>query len=237
MANLLVALDCGLEDRLDADGLLEVDHLKVQVNTPQGVLVQLDDDDRDLLILMQVDDSLQRAIRVGWIWAGDGKQEYYAQSDNQANFIVSPALLNRTPIPVWDGAVVWPKSNKNRANREQSGNRCARRTLNEQFHLTCPRCGWAARHLIVPYYESRFELFGGICSQCCVEAVKSYSRKGWPDERAGSPQERSEAEINDVIGRIFSMPGHRVKKKAKGDSQTTHDELDLTVQRQPPGVG
>ena len=47
---------------------------------------------------------------------------------------------------------------------------------------TCPRCGWACTHLTSAYWESPWNTYGGMCSECCKEAAARFDVTGWPPE-------------------------------------------------------
>lgn len=46
--------------------------------------------------------------------------------------------------------------------------------------LTCPRCGWPCTHLVISYYDSPWNQYGGKCCECCNEAAAYHDRVGWP---------------------------------------------------------
>jgi hypothetical protein len=46
--------------------------------------------------------------------------------------------------------------------------------------LTCPRCGWPAHSLTIPYHDSVWAVHGGFCCECAIEAVEHYDENGWP---------------------------------------------------------
>lgn len=59
----------------------------------------------------------------------------------------------------------------------------------EQFPLVCARCGWACNHLVPVYWDSPWNAYGGICSQCCIEASIAFDIDGWPPDPAEAAAE------------------------------------------------
>ena len=50
----------------------------------------------------------------------------------------------------------------------------------DDMEATCPRCGWPCTHLVKSYWASPWNEHGGMCTQCCKEAVAKFDKSGWP---------------------------------------------------------
>jgi hypothetical protein len=234
LAELIVAYQFGVEDRwverVENSQELKVDvvdHLQVRsTNDPEsGLVLHPDDVDGDVFVFVYVDHSLGWANLLGWLWACDGKKEKFC-SDEHADhprFIVPSRFLNPWPAPVWQGEVVRPRPIELQADRKRRRTKCAQRKVSAEFNLVCPRCAWAAKHLIKPYYDSQWSLLGGFCAECCIEAAKVHAKNGWP-ERLLMENEMTEHEAEDAIKTIFNFPGYKSKRKPLAvvgdDSQT-----------------
>jgi hypothetical protein len=76
-----------------------------------------------------------------------------------------------------------PRDRQNRLHRKHGIFRSAQDHVGvASMPETCPRCGEPCTHLVRAYYESPWNEHGGMCSQCCQEAVQVFESKGWPPD-------------------------------------------------------
>lgn len=68
--------------------------------------------------------------------------------------------------------------------------------------LTCPRCGWPCDYFVTPYYDSPWKRWGGICGECCREAVIVFDRDGWPPDPLEATDAGGHAEVVTQLGLI-----------------------------------
>lgn len=146
-------------------------------------------------VLVHVDDHMDRVWVVGWAW-GFG---------SDAAITVPRLRLKPPPLPVWGNEIVLPRSAEDQVQRRRTRGRLARQKRSPTHGLVCPRCGWYDRNLVVPYHPSKFDAYGGICSECCFEAAKRYDRDGWPEPRASMLRDEnvSDKERVKVVRSVF----------------------------------
>jgi hypothetical protein len=76
-----------------------------------------------------------------------------------------------------------PVEPRTRANALRRGKiTCTTTVGKNSMPLTCPRCGWPCTHLVIPYYDSPWIQYGGVCCECCQEAAAHFDQVGWPPD-------------------------------------------------------
>jgi hypothetical protein len=228
MAELVVAHAVGTEDAWvecvenyhDLKGDV-VDHLQVRstYNPNNGLILHPKDKDDDCFVLVYLDREHDHAVLRGWLWAHEGKKDEFwpGKHPERPCFTVPPRFLHPNPIPVWHGKVIYPCSNENQKERKRAKTHCAKRRPTGDLRLICPRCGWATDHLTMPYHDSPWRLFGGICGECCVEAEKYHDKKGWPEPLPPEGEVLKGKELEHALKVAFGMEKAVTKRTKKGE--------------------
>lgn len=73
---------------------------------------------------------------------------------------------------------------------------------NPSFPETCPRCGLPCTHRTIVFWESPWNEFGGICTQCIVEACNHFDMNGWPHDPRDDVLKKPKAEV-EPAKRLF----------------------------------
>jgi len=156
-----------------------INHLCVQ--TKQPLVVSQDDDDGDCFVLVHVQPDYKYATIKGWIWAQEAKNEKNLDPQHH-HYLVGERQLHPPPLPVWENSVVHPRTTPDPNIKNRKKLDCVQRLPDDEHSYVCPRCGWAAKHLIPSYYDSQWNIFGGLCAQCCVEVSEHFDKTGWPKQ-------------------------------------------------------
>lgn len=227
MAELVVAHAVGTEDRWvecvenyhDLKGDV-VDHLQVRstYNPNNGLILHPKDADRDCFVLVYLDRDHDYAVLRGWLWAHEGKQEKWwpGKHPERPCFTVPPEELRPWPAPVWRGDVIYARDPEDQIARKRAKTRCSKRKREAHHTVSCPRCGWWTDHLVMPYYDSPWRFYGGLCGECCAEAERHYNKKGeWPAEPSSPPVHQDDL-VADAE-RIFGLVEDKPEKRKKGE--------------------
>jgi len=237
MAELVVAHVVGTEDAWvecvenyhDLKGDV-VDHLQVRstYNPNNGLILHPKDKDDDCFVLVYLDRDHDFAVLRGWLWAHEGKKDEFwpGKHPDRPCFTVPPRHLSPCPVPVWRGQVIHARSPDDQIKRGRAKTKCVKRTAAKGLDLNCPRCGWYTNHLTIPYHDSQWRLYGGICGECCAEAEKHYDKNGWPepwlppDEEVLSPNAAEHA-IKVAFGMAEAEKSKKLKKGEVPENQTS----------------
>lgn len=208
-----------------------VDHLQVRSTDKlnNGLILYPEDADEDCFVLVYVSPDHEYAVIRGWLWAHEGKKEQFwpGKQPERPCFMVSPHLLHQTPIPVWHGLVIRAKTNEQRVNRSRAKTKCARRKPDDEFRIICPKCGWAAKHLVMPYYDSPWRMYGGLCGECCYEACKQFDEHGWPDPFVDVEHVLlTENELEILAKRTFGLLPPK-KPKRRNRNKVDPNQIDM----------
>lgn len=76
--------------------------------------------------------------------------------------------------------MVTPRTRNNQIDRDRR--KVDSHVGKEAYPETCPRCGWACTHLTKVFWDSPWNAYGGICTQCIIEACAVFDRDGWPHD-------------------------------------------------------
>lgn len=247
LAELVVATVLGVEDRWvecveDYKSLKGdvVDHLRVRstTNPNNGLILHPRDVDDDCFVLVYIDPSYEFAVLRGWLWAHEGKDDRFwpGKHPERPCFTVPPSQLREMPLPVWHGHVMYAKTNEDRVERKRAKTKCAQRKLNDKFRLTCPKCGWAAKHLVLPHYDSPWRLFGGLCSECCYEACKHFDEVGWPDPLDNGPPEVGLNDAEVATKRAFGLlPPEKQARRSRNEIDLNQTDFGFGQSDVSPG--
>jgi len=236
MAELVVACAIGAEDAWvecveDYHALKGdvVDHLQVRstYNPENGLILHPKDKDDDCFVLVHLDRDHNYAMLRGWLWAHEGKKDEFwpGKHPDRPCFTVPPRRLHSWPAPVWHGEVIYARTLEDPKNRKRAKTKSAKRKATSDLRLVCPRCGWATGRLTMPYYDSPWRLYGGVCGECCFEAMRHHDDVGWPLPLPLDGEPIPEREIEHRIKVIFGMEKDSASKPKKGEA--SKDQISM----------